>query len=604
MRASTRNLIVLSLLAGTAAAAPAAAGPADAARDLNALYGDWHEWQMREHPEWAMARGDYRYADRITDTSLKAIEERQAQVRRFLERLRAIPADGLGPEDLLNRRLFSLMLEDDVEGQRFPTYLAPIGGRFGPQQRIPQMAERVRFQSTRDYDNYLARLGQVPRAVRDTIELMGLGVERGWTPPEVTLEGIREQFESILETGLDGLAEPLGRMPPYISRSRQESLRNRFEREAMPAVRQAVRELGDYVVRTYLPRCRETIAATALPDGEAYYAWQVRVMTTTDMTPRQIHELGLAEVARIRAEMLQVIRRSDFLKQFPSSAGEADDRLFEAFVRYLRSDPRFYHETPEALLAGYRDICKRVDPWLAKLFGTLPRLPYGVKEIPAFMAPDQTTAYYQRGDIRNAEAGWFYANTYALDQRPRYEMVPLALHEAVPGHHFQVSLALELEGLPEFRQEADFTAFVEGWALYSERLGIEMGLFEDPYDDFGRLLYEMWRACRLVVDPGMHALGWTRDQAIDFMLANTALSPHNIRTEVDRYIAWPGQACAYKIGELRIRSLRAEAERELKENFDLRAFHDEVLGAGALPLTVLEERLRAWIEERRLKSYD
>jgi Bacterial protein of unknown function (DUF885)/Family of unknown function (DUF5329) len=270
-------------------------------------------------------------------------------------------------------------------------------------------------------------------------------------------------------------------------------------------------------------------------------------------------------------------------------------RPFAAFVKYLRTDARFYHDNEVALLAGYRDICKRVDPELARLFKTLPRLPYGVRPVPRFMAPTQTTAYYQSGDIRNAEPGYFYANTYALDQRPRYEMIPLALHEAVPGHHLQIAIAKELSGLPEFRKDADFTVFVEGWALYSERLGIEMGLFNDPYDNFGRLLYEMWRACRLVVDPGMHALGWSRDKAIAFMSDNTALSPLNIQNEVDRYINWPGQATAYKIGELKIRELRGKAEAALGTKFDLREFHDVVLGAGAVPLSTLERRVHEWL---------
>ncbi|MHC4827996.1 MAG: DUF885 domain-containing protein, partial [Planctomycetota bacterium] len=276
----------------------------------------------------------------------------------------------------------------------------------------------------------------------------------------------------------------------------------------------------------------------------------------------------------------------------------------KAFLNYLRTDPRFYHTSAESLLAEYRDICKQVDPWLPRLFGRLPRLTYGVRAIPDYMAPTQTTAYYQSGDLRNAEPGWFYANTYALDQRPKYEMIPLTLHEAVPGHHFQVALARELEDLPEFRRDWGFNAFGEGWALYAERLGIEMGLYGDPYDDFGRLLYEMWRACRLVVDPGMHAIGWSRDEAIEFMMANTALSRLNITTEVDRYISWPGQACAYKIGELKIRELRQRAESRLGQSFDLRAFHDVVLGAGSIPLTILEKRVDYWINSQQFRPYD
>jgi len=325
----------------------------------------------------------------------------------------------------------------------------------------------------------------------------------------------------------------------------------------------------------------------------------LRVMTTTDLAAKQIHDIGQSEVKRIKAEMMNVIRSSDFYRERADSRKLEDQQLFNAFVRYLRNDPRFYHNTPDELLAGYRDICKQVDAQLPKFFKTLPRLPYGVDEIPSFMAPQQTTAYYQSGDIRNAQAGFFMANTYQLDQRPKYEMITLAMHEAVPGHHLQVALAQEMENQPEFRKDAWFTAYGEGWALYSERLAIEMGLITNSYDDFGRLTYEMWRACRLVVDTGMHALGWSRDQAIQFMLDNTALSELNIKNEIDRYIAWPGQATAYKIGELKIRELRAHAEKELGAKFDIRDFHDVVLGAGSVPLGVLERRVSQWIDGQK-----
>jgi uncharacterized protein (DUF885 family) len=359
-------------------------------------------------------------------------------------------------------------------------------------------------------------------------------------------------------------------------------LRQRFDERSFPAVREAIERFGEFVTNEYIPNCREAIATVGAPgqdgwpNGEQYYNHQLWVMTTTDLTARQIHEIGLSEVARLRAEMMDVIRRSDFLELHPEKRSLDDDSLFDAFIEYLRTDSRFYFDDPEALLAEYRNICKIVDGHMPALFRTLPRLPYTVKEIPRFMAPTQTTAYYQRGSLEAGQPGVFYANTYRLDQRPKYEMIALAIHEAVPGHHHQIALAQEIEDIPEFRRETWFTAFGEGWALYSERLGIEMGMYEDPYDDFGRLLYEMWRACRLVVDPGMHALGWSRDRAINFMKDNTALSELNIVTEIDRYIAWPGQATAYKIGELKIRELRERAEDALGADFDIREFHDVV----------------------------
>jgi prolyl oligopeptidase len=337
--------------------------------------------------------------------------------------------------------------------------------------------------------------------------------------------------------------------------------------------------------------------------GLAWYAYQLRLHTTTDRSAEAIHATGLTEVARIRAEMMQVIARTDWFAADPARAALSDDERFAAFIAYLRTDPRFYVTSAEELLARYREVCKRIDPKLPALFKTLPRLTYGVREIPRFMAPAQTTAYYQPGSPQRGEPGWFYANTYALDQRPTYEFVPLSLHEAVPGHHFQIALAQELDGMREFRKDLDSTAFVEGWALYAERLGIEMGLFGDPYDDFGRLLYEMWRATRLVVDTGLHAFGWPREQAIAYMSANTALSEINIVNEVDRYIGWPGQACAYKIGELEIRDMRATAEAALGRAFDIRAFHDAMLLGGPLPLDVLRRNIDAWIarEKARVK---
>ena len=359
------------------------------------------------------------------------------------------------------------------------------------------------------------------------------------------------------------------------------------------------------MVETYLPACRTSIAATDLPNGEALYAHQLRTMTTTALTAAEIHERGQYEVDRIRSEMLLVIRRTDFLERHPEHADADDDALFAAFIAYLRSDSRFYFDDARALVDQYRIIAKRIDGVLPRYFRTLPRTPYGIKPIPAAFAMDQTTAYYLHGNLAAGEAGWMAVNTYALDQRPRYEMIALTMHEAVPGHHLQAALASELEDVPAFRRDLWFTAFGEGWALYAERLGIEMGLYTDPYDDFGRLLYEMWRACRLVVDTGIHAFDWTRDDAIAFMRDHTALSEHNIRTEIDRYISWPGQACAYKIGELRIRALRHRAEEKLGASFDVREFHEVVLGAGSIPLDVLEQRITRWIRSKPLgAAYD
>ena len=326
---------------------------------------------------------------------------------------------------------------------------------------------------------------------------------------------------------------------------------------------------------------------TDMPDGQDWYAFRVRQMTTTDMTPQEIHDLGLSEVARIRAQMDRVIEESGF------------EGSFEDFTEFLRTDAQFYFDQPEELLAAYRDISKRADPELVKLFGKLPRLPYGVVPVPSYAEKSQTTAYYQQGSLEAGRPGNFYANTYDLKTRPKWEMEALTLHEAVPGHHLQISIAQELEDLPWFRRFGGETAFVEGWGLYSESLGEEMGFYKDPYSKFGQLTYEIWRAIRLVVDTGMHALGWTRQEAIDFFKANTGKTEHDIVVEVDRYIVWPGQALAYKIGELKIKELRAMAKDELGDAFDIRAFHDQVLGNGALPLRVLETHIKEWVASQK-----
>lgn len=579
---------------------PPAEGEIDAAtaentRMFHQILRQHFGWESYEFPEEAMSRGDYTNAHRITDHSLEAIGQRNANRARFLRTLSRIDRDRLSADDQLSFDLFKLKLEREIEGHQYQMYLAPVGGLSGPQTDIPQMGERVRFESVTDYENYIARLLLTADAVDQYIDLMRTGLTQQITPPRVTLEEVPAQFESLLNGGLNELAKPFDKMPAHIPADRAAELRKRFDDEVLPTLTKAMTRFRDFFVTEYLPRTRESIAASDLPHGKEYYNFRLREITTTEYTAEEIHKIGLEEVARIRAEMLDVIRRSDFMQTRPDATSLSDQALFDAFIEYLRTNPRFYCKSEEELLGRYRTICKTIDPWLIKLFGHLPRLPYGVKEIPSFIAPNTTTAYYQPGSLENAEPGWFYANTYALDQRPTYEMIPLALHEAVPGHHLQIAIAQELDNIPDFRKHEWFTAFGEGWALYAERLGIEMGLYEDPYDDFGRLIYEMWRACRLVVDPGMHALGWSRERAIQFMRENTALSELNIENEVDRYIAWPGQACGYKIGEITIRKLREEAEQTLGEKFNLRAFHDVVLGAGGIPLTILEQRVREWI---------
>lgn len=570
----------------------------DPLQEFRVLVAQYEHWRDHAFPESALSQGRPTYADRITDPSLAAIEVRLEQTKVFLSKLAAISAQALPDKERLEYALLKRDLQEGVDGHRFRGFLMPISGRGGPQQDIPQMAENMPFATATDYANYIKRLQAVPQAIRDVRELMKLGVKEGRVPPKATMTELPAQFEAVIMGKLEPLRAPFARMPASITPPERQLLIAQFE----PVLAPILAELGatrTYLVEEYLPACRDNVGVSNLPDGAAWYDFALRAHTTTEMNAKQIHETGLAEVARIRAEMLTVIRKTDWFKDDAERSKLADDQLFAEFLKFLRTDARFYCKTADELLAKYRDICKQIDAKLPALFGTLPRSPYGVREIPRFMAPTQTTAYYQPGSLRAGNPGWFYANTYALDQRPSYEMIPLSLHEAVPGHHLQISIAQELPDQPEFRRQMGTTAFVEGWALYAERLGIEMGFYDhDPYADFGRLLYEMWRATRLVVDTGIHAFGWSRQQAIDYMKANTALSELNITREVDRYIDWPGQATGYKIGELRIRAIRERAEKALGGAFDIRAFHDMILGSGSLPLEVLELQANDWIAKR------
>jgi uncharacterized protein (DUF885 family) len=438
-----------------------------------------------------------------------------------------------------------------------------------------------------DYEDIVSRLRRVGPLVDQTIALMERGVAAALTPPRMTLRDLPAQVSAQLMD--DPLKSPMLAGFSSIPASIPEAERARLTREAVDAYTQAVvpafTKLRDFLVSRYLPACRETTAVSSLPNGASMYAYNVKWHTTTSMTPQEIHQTGLAEVRRIRTEMDRVMAASGF-------AGS-----FEAFVEFLRTDRRFYFTDAASLLTAYRDIAKRADPELAALFGVLPRTPYGVKPVPDAIAPSQTTAYYDPGSLVAARPGNMFANTYKLDARPKWEMEALTLHEAVPGHHLQISLAQERDDLPEFRKHSSFTAFVEGWGLYAESLGDEMGLYQDPYSKFGQLTYEMWRAVRLVIDTGLHSMDWSRDQAIAFFRANAAKADQDIIVEVDRYIVWPGQALGYKIGQLTIRELRTKAERALGARFNIRRFHDLVLGQGAVPLDALERQVEVWIAQ-------
>lgn len=550
------------------------------------------EQAMHEYPEWATELGRRGREGEWSDNSLAAEERREKEAQWTLAAIRAIDRDKLGAADRLNYDLFRRNLERSMEGDRFPGKYLAINQLGGVQQDIAQALASMPADDVADYEHMLERLEGASRLIDNTLERLQLGLERGVTPPRVTLTTVPEQIHAnLVEDPFSGpILRPFTKMPSSISEADARRLRERASAIYERSVRPAYQRLYDYFTGTYLPRTRESIGLSAMPEGEAWYAYRVRQSSTTDLTPREIHELGLREVARIRGEMERVMRDASF------------NGTLTEFMNFLRTDDRFFFSDNASLLHAYRDIAKRADPGLVRLFGRLPRLPYGVIATPSFMERTAPTAYYYSGSLTGARPGYFYANTYNLKARPKWEMEALTLHEAVPGHHLQIALAQEMEEGPEFRKHDGYTAYVEGWGLYAESLGEEMGFYKDPYSKFGQLTYEMWRAIRLVVDTGIHQFGWSRDSAISYFRANAAKTDHDIAVEVDRYIVWPGQAVAYKLGELKIKELRRYATKELGDRFDIREFHDTVLGSGAVPLDVLESIVREWVERRKARG--
>jgi uncharacterized protein (DUF885 family) len=553
---------------------------------LERYYELSYDLAMLESPGLATGMGDPRGQDRLGDYSETGVERRKKAKRDSLALIKSIDRNALSGEDQVNYDLLLYGLERDVRSQRFPTQFLQMNQMGGPQQNLASLLAMMPNARAVQLENQIARLEAFPDYIDQNIALLRKGLEHGVTPPRITLRDVPQQIRNQLvdDAAESPLLKGFVEIPGTVDPLQAETLRMKAAEVYGAQVVPAYEKLLEFVESEYLTGARESIAARDLPDGEAWYTNNVALRTTTDLTPQQIHEIGLSEVNRIRAEMNAIIESTGF------------EGSFEEFLTFLRTDPQFYHTTAEGLMREYRDISKRADPELTKLFGILPRTPYGVIEVPDYAAKSTTTAYYQRGSLKAGRPGYYFANTYALDTRPRWEMEALTLHEAVPGHHLQISIQQELEGLPWFRQNPSYTAFVEGWGLYSESLGEEMGFYKDPYSKFGQLTYEMWRAIRLVVDTGMHYLGWSRQQAIDFFKENAGKSEHDIVVEIDRYIVWPGQALAYKIGELKIKELRAYAEQQLGDEFDIRAFHDEVLGRGAVPLSVLDANVRAWVE--------
>ncbi len=554
---------------------------------LQNLFDDYWEYTLETSPLFATNQGDHRFNDRLSDSSLEGLEQDYKRNREFLDRLVRISPESLDEASRINYDIFRIQIENAIRSYELNDHLLPLNGWWDYHATFADLANRVPLNNELDFENYLSRLEAFADYNSGYIERMRRGAELGFVRPAQSFDDYLPSISAhIVDDATESrLYEPFENLPRSIDDQKNRELRERAVSILKEVVIPEFERLHAFLEEEYIPAAAEEIGITQVPGGEEYYRYLVESYTTMEMTPEEVHETGLEEVSRIRSEMMEIVREEGF--------GED----FDGFIEFLRTDPQFYAETPEELMKETAYVLKVMDGKLPELFKTLPRLPYGIMEVPDYLAPRTTTAYYSRGAADGTRAGFYAVNTYDLPSRPLYEVTALSLHEAVPGHHLQIALQQEMEGLPRFRSAAGFTAYVEGWALYSERLGLEVGMYDDPYQNFGRLSYEMWRALRLVVDTGMHAMGWSRDEAIDFMAQNSALSLHNIRSEVNRYIFWPGQALAYKMGEIKIRELRQLAEDELGDQFDLREFHDVILLSGSVPLSLLEQNVQSWIAD-------
>ncbi|MBS0387100.1 MAG: DUF885 domain-containing protein [Proteobacteria bacterium] len=551
------------------------------------------EWadEMRDNPLYATQAGVRDYDDRLPSVTPADLERQAARNRGYLRRLGKIDRAALNATNRSNFDIFEFVIRNRVALDPYREWRIPLTADEGFHIEVMRMAAGIQMTTAHDYENYIARLRAIPAYFAQQEANMRVGLKDGFTLPAAIMPGIIKIVDGQQYTTPEATPffEPFTRMPDSIPAERREQLAAAGRAAIREAAIPAYQGLRRFFVEEYQPGARATLGAGDLPQGQAYYAALVRFFTNLDVTPAQVHDIGLKEVARIQAEMDAVMHQTGFTGDFA------------AFLQFLRTDPQFYAHTPDELLKDASYIAKQIDGLLPGYFGKLPRMPYSVQPVPAELAPNYTGGRYNPPPIGGLTGGEFWVNTYALDKRPLYSLTALALHEAVPGHHLQGSLARELTGVPPFRLDFYSHAFGEGWGLYSEKLGVEMGLYKTPYDHFGRLSYEMWRACRLVVDTGLHSMGWTREQAQQYLAEHTALSVQEVRTETDRYIAWPGQALAYKMGELKILELRARAKAALGDRFDIRAFHDAVLDNGSVPLPVLERQIDDYITATRAR---
>ncbi|WP_287131021.1 DUF885 family protein [Candidatus Cyanaurora vandensis] len=557
------------------------------AQTLDSFFTKEWAYQLAQDPVEASTLGERRYNDRWQDLSLKAVQNRHAHDRAVLKELQGFNRAELPIADQLNYDLFEREYQLKVAEFAYGGYRIPLNQRGGI-QTAHELADLLQFNTVKDYEDWLNRLRRFPVYMDQTLGLMQEGVRTRTLLPSVVMARVPAQVDQQLVPTPEAspFYKPFRSFPKDIPPPEQARLQQAAKTAIQTRILPSYRKLKTFLVQKYLPASFASVGVWQIPNGDKFYTLLARKYTTTAMTPAQIHELGLAEVKRIRGEMDTVIQKVGF------------KGTFAEFLTFLRTDQRFYYQTPEELLTSYRAMSRRIDPGLVTLFKTLPRMPYAIEPIPAAAAPDTTTAYYQQPAAGGSRAGIYYVNLYKPESRPKYEMMALSLHEAVPGHHLQIALAQELGEIPNFRRYGGYTAFIEGWGLYAESLGEDLGLYIDPYDKFGQLTYEMWRAVRLVVDTGLHHYRWDRQKAIDYFLANAAKQKLDVINEIDRYLVMPGQALAYKIGERKIQELRTRARSRLGDKFDIREFHGVVLGSGAVPLDILERNVDNWLAAR------
>ena len=581
-----RTLAFLLVTSSLVFASDSAAGT-----KLHQLFDTEWEYQMAHNPVRASLLGDRRWNDKWSDVSLGELHEEFQHGREVLNQLHQIDRGQLSPEDQLNYDVFDYNQTNYVQGEPYKWYLVRTN-TFSGIQTVEGLVNSLRFETVKDYDDWIGRMGNFPMYMDQNIDLMREGIKDRVLLPKVIGENILKQLNGMNweDPAKHGFYKPFAKMPSTFSDADKQRLTAAAQETIKTAVLPAFRRFRDFLEKQYVPASFDQVGAWQVPNGDPTYAYLADSMTTTTLTPEQIHQIGLQEVTRIGAEMEKVKDQTGFKGSMPE------------FFKYLRTDPKFYAKDEDDLLEYTRSVAKTIDPLLVKAFCTFPRLPYGVQPVPREIAAGMPSAYASGAAPDGSRPGYFYVNTYKPETRPKYEITSLILHEAVPGHTFQGGIAIELKDIPKFRRYGGYSAYQEGWALYSESLGDELGLYDDPYVRFGKLSNEMWRAVRLVVDTGMHEKHWTRQQAIDYFVAHVATSEYNAISEVDRYISWPGQALAYKIGELKIKELRARATKELGPGFNLREFHDAVLLNGPLPLTVLEKQVKAWIESKKSAS--